>query len=214
MRLAVDTGGTFTDLVVEEDDGRRWLYKRPSTPHNPLNGVLAVLGAAAADRRCDRRDLLTRADLLIYATTRAINAVITGTSARTALLTTDGHPEILVFREGGRSQPFNHRREYPPPYIPRRLTWEVPERIDAQGRVLRALDEDAVRLAITAARRRVAWSPWQCACCGRSPTPTTSCASATCSTSICPASPTRSRTVSTPPFASTAARPRLPLMRR
>ena len=148
MRLAVDTGGTFTDLVVEEDDGRHRLYKSSSTPADPIKGVLDVLGVAATDRRCSREELLSSADLMIYATTRAINAVITGTAARTALLTTEGHPEVLVFREGGRSQPFNHRREYPPPYVPRRLTWQVPERVDWRGRVLRDLDEQAVLAAI------------------------------------------------------------------
>jgi N-methylhydantoinase A len=144
MRLAVDTGGTFTDLVVEEDDGRRRLFKSPTTPHDPAEGVLEVLRAAAEACGCGRDELLGRADVLIYATTRAINAILTGSVARTAFLTTKGHPEILVFREGGRTQPFNHRRSYPPPYVPRRLTWQVPERIDARGRVVRPLDEEAL----------------------------------------------------------------------
>jgi N-methylhydantoinase A len=145
VRLAIDTGGTFTDLVVEEDDGSRSLFKSSTTPANPIDGVLGVLGIAAAERGCSRAELLDGAELLIYATTRAINAVITGAVARTALLATEGHPEVLVFREGGRTEPFNHRRFYPPPYVPRRLTWQVPERIDAQGRVVKALDEEAVR---------------------------------------------------------------------
>ena len=144
MRLAVDTGGTFTDLVVEGDDGERRLYKSSTTPHDPIEGVLNVVARAAADLGSSRAELLGQTELLIYATTRAINAVITGTAARTGFLTTEGHPEILVFREGGRTQPFNHRRTYPPPYIPRRLTWEVPERIDSRGRVVRPLDEEVV----------------------------------------------------------------------
>ncbi|HWD76587.1 MAG TPA: hydantoinase/oxoprolinase family protein [Solirubrobacteraceae bacterium] len=147
MRLAIDTGGTFTDLVIEDVDRRR-LYKRSTTPANPLEGVLNVLDVAAADRDCTTAELLGDTDLLIYATTRAINAVITETAARTALLTTEGHSEILVFREGGRSGPFNHRRFYPPPYVPRHLTWEVPERIRHDGSVLRPLDEAAVRQII------------------------------------------------------------------
>ena len=101
-----------------------------------------MLALAAEARGASRAELLGATELLIYATTRAINAVLTGTAARTALLTTEGHPEILVFREGGRTEPFNHRRTYPPPYVPRRLTWEVPERVDSEGRVLRALNED------------------------------------------------------------------------
>jgi N-methylhydantoinase A len=148
VRLAVDTGGTFTDLVVEESDGRRRLYKSPTTPADPIAGLLDVLQIAAADSACSRAELLAKTEILIYATTRAINAVLTGTAARTALLTTQGHPEILAFREGGRSEPFNHRRVYPPPYVPRRLTWEVPERIDYRGRVLTELDETAVTAII------------------------------------------------------------------
>jgi len=140
----VDTGGTFTDLVVEDDEGRRQLYKSPTTPHDPIDGLLNVLALAAEARGASRAELLGATELLIYATTRAINAVLTGTAARTALLTTEGHPEILVFREGGRTEPFNHRRTYPPPYVPRRLTWEVRERVDSEGGVLRALDEVAL----------------------------------------------------------------------
>lgn len=148
MRLAIDTGGTFTDLLIEERDGRRQLYKSPTTPHDPIAGVLDVLEVAATDRGSSRTELLSDAEILIYATTRAINAVLTGTTARTALLTTAGHPDILTFREGGRSEPFNHRRTYPPPYVPRRFTWEVPERIDYRGQVLKELDEPAVESII------------------------------------------------------------------
>jgi N-methylhydantoinase A len=144
VRLAVDTGGTFTDLVLEEDDGRHRLFKSPTTPHDPVEGVLAVLERAAEACGQDRAGLLGRAEILVYATTRAINAILTGTTARTAFLTTEGHPEILVFREGGRTRPFDHRRTYPEPYVPRRLTWEVAERVDVEGTILRPLDEDAV----------------------------------------------------------------------
>jgi N-methylhydantoinase A len=147
MRLAIDTGGTFTDLVVEASGIRR-LYKSSTTPENPLRGVLDVLGVAATERECSTGDLLAKTDLLIYATTRAINAVLTGSAARTALLTTEGHPEILVFREGGRSGPFNHRRFYPPAYVPRHLTWELPERINADSQVKQPLDEEAVRQVV------------------------------------------------------------------
>jgi N-methylhydantoinase A len=78
----------------------------------------------------------------IHGTTRALNAVLTGTTARTAFFTTQGHPDILLFREGGRLDPFNFAPRYPEPLIPRSLTFEIDERIGAEGDVLRALDED------------------------------------------------------------------------
>src|SRR4051794_23301802 len=130
VRLAVDTGGTFTDLVVEGDDGTLHLFKSATTPDDPVQGVLDVL-ATAAGALGD--DLLARGSVFLHATTRAINAVLTGTIARTAFLTTEGHPDVLLFREGGRTDPFNITRPYPEPYVPRALTFQVPERLGAAG---------------------------------------------------------------------------------
>ena len=144
MRFAVDTGGTFTDLVIEDQDGSLWMYKAPTTPDDPVQGVLDVLETAATARGTTREALLSQGDLFIHGTTRAINAIVTGQTARTALLVTEGHPDILLFREGGRIEPFNFTVPYPPPYIPRALTFEIPERIGPEGEVIRPLDEGAV----------------------------------------------------------------------
>jgi N-methylhydantoinase A len=144
LRFAVDTGGTFTDLVLEDGDGRLRLYKAPTTPDDPIDGVLDVLRAAAADRGDDLAALLGRGELFVHGTTRAINAILTRGAARTAFVTTAGHPDVLLFREGGRLHPFDNTREYPAPYVPRALTFEVPERIGSAGEVVAALDEDAV----------------------------------------------------------------------
>jgi N-methylhydantoinase A len=146
MRFAVDTGGTFTDLLVEDEEGLH-VYKTPTTPNDPVAGVLAAFDLAAADRGIEARSLLARGDLLIHGTTIATNAVLTGRTAKTAFLTTYGHPDILVFREAGRMglPMFDYGVPNPEPYVPRALTFEVPERIGADGRVLRPLDEGAVR---------------------------------------------------------------------
>jgi N-methylhydantoinase A len=92
VRFALDTGGTFTDLVVENEVGELSLYKSATTPSDPIKGVLSVLQIAADNMGIDRRLLLGRGELFIYATTRAINAILTGSTARTAFLTTKGHP--------------------------------------------------------------------------------------------------------------------------
>jgi N-methylhydantoinase A len=141
LRFAVDTGGTFTDLVVEDDEGALHLFKSPTTPDDPVRGVLDVLAVATAALG---DGLIGRGSVFVHGTTRAINAVLTGTTARTAFLTTAGHPDVLLFREGGRTDPFNFTRPYPQPYVPRALTLEVPERIDAQGEVVKPLDDAAV----------------------------------------------------------------------
>lgn len=143
MRFAVDTGGTFTDLVVEGDSGEVRMYKASTTPSDPVAGVLDTLALAATDYGLSLPDLLAKGDMLIHGTTHAINAIITGNTARTAFITTQGHPDILVLREGGRIEPFNFTVPYPQPYVPRSLTYEVPERIKFDGSVRDALDENA-----------------------------------------------------------------------
>ena len=144
MRFAVDTGGTFTDLVLEDDAGALRLFKSPTTPDDPIRGVLDVVDVAAESLDLSAQELLGKGTLFIHGTTRATNAILTGSTARTAFLVTKGHPDILLFREGGRSDPFNWTQPFPEPYVPRALTFEVPERIGSQGEIVDALDEERV----------------------------------------------------------------------
>ena len=145
MRLACDTGGTFTDLLVEESDGS-WLMTKASTvPHDPIQGVLAAIEKAADIRATPLRDFLGRTELIIHGTTHALNAVLTGNAAKTALLVTRGHRDILMLREGGRTGPFAFNLPFPKPYVPRELTFEIVERIDSQGNVRIAVDREQVR---------------------------------------------------------------------
>ena len=144
MRFAVDTGGTFTDLVIEDDEGQLQLYKSATVPSDPVQGILDVFQVAADTCGWNREEILSRGSVLIHGTTRGLNAVLTGATARTALLTTQGHPDVLTLREGGRSDIFDLRQPYPEPYVQRSLTYEVPERVSATGEVLVPLDEQAV----------------------------------------------------------------------
>lgn len=141
MRFAVDTGGTFTDLLVDDGAGGRFMFKASTTPADPIQGVLDVLERAAVHFGMPPRELLGRGTQFIHGTTHAINAIITGRVAKTAFLTTEGHPDILVLRQGGRTEPFNFTTPYPAPYIPRSLTFEISGRIVADGREAVALDE-------------------------------------------------------------------------
>lgn len=142
MRCAIDTGGTFTDLALEHEQQVR-IFKCSTTPENPIRGILEVIELAASGLGVERAELLGRIDMLIHGTTRSTNAVLTHNTAKTALLTTLGHCDMLLLREGGRGRAFDWSIEYQDAYIPRALTFELSERIDAQGRVLRELDEDA-----------------------------------------------------------------------
>jgi N-methylhydantoinase A len=141
MRFAVDTGGTFTDLVIEGERTELRVYKSSTTPADPVRGILDVLAVAADELGVTRNELLSKGTVLIHGTTRGLNAVLTGTTARTAFVTTRGHPDTLVLREGGRTDIFDLRHPYPDPYVPRSLTFEVSERLSAEGDILTSLDE-------------------------------------------------------------------------
>ena len=140
--MAADTGGTFTDLVVEHAEGVR-LYKASTTPDDPARGILDAVTLAAEDAGQPIADFLGATDVFIHGTTRAINAILTNSTARTALLATRGHPDMLLLREGGRTHPFNWSYGYPDPYIPRALTFEIDERIGSQGEIVQPLRGDA-----------------------------------------------------------------------
>ena len=76
MRFACDTGGTFTDLIVEDEDGTLSMFKAATTPEDPVLGVLNALTLAATARNIDLPQLMARGKMLIHGTTYAINAII------------------------------------------------------------------------------------------------------------------------------------------
>lgn len=144
LRFAVDTGGTFTDLMVSDGDGVLSMYKASTTPSDPVAGVIDSLRLAADAAQTGLAEYLSRGEMLVHGTTHAINAIVTGSTARTAFITTQGHPDTLTFREGGRMEPFNFTVPYVEPYVPRALTFEVAERTVVDGSIRQALDEKAV----------------------------------------------------------------------
>lgn len=153
FRISVDTGGTFTDVVVS-GGGRRVVGKALTTPKRAFAGLEAALAVAAAELGLGVQELLAASDLLIYGTTRATNAIVTKQVAKTALLVTEGFPDILVLKEGGKFDPHDFTTPYPAPYIPRRHTFEIPERIGADGQVILALDIDKAIGVLNSLNRR------------------------------------------------------------
>jgi N-methylhydantoinase A len=152
MRLSADVGGTFTDLVVETKDGLFQLFKAPTTSRDPVVGMLDAIDRAASAFGTTRTKFLAGVEMFIHATTRSTNAVITNSTARTALLTTAGHPDILLYREGGRNEPFNYTIPYPEPLVPRSLTFEVPERIGQSGNIVIPLAEAEIPARLVRAK--------------------------------------------------------------
>ena len=140
-RIAVDTGGTFTDVVVADEAGQLTVGKALTTVDRTFEGFSEALANAGDVAGIAAERLLAETEMLIYGTTRSTNSIIEGKVAKTALLATEGFPDTLLYRHGGKREPLNLAMEFPPPYIPRRLTFEIPERINAEGGVERALDE-------------------------------------------------------------------------
>lgn len=147
-RIAVDTGGTFTDVVVSADDGTMCVGKALTTYGRVFDGFEQSVDRAARSIGLTSSDVLGAADVIVYGTTHATNAVLTGRVAKTAMLVTEGFADTLLLREGGRRNVFDSRAAYPPPYIPRRLTFEIRERMSSEGQVLRELDEVHAREVI------------------------------------------------------------------
>ena len=151
-RVTCDIGGTFTDVVVSDEGGGLTVAKALTTPAQLFDGLRAALERAAAQLHEPLEQMLDRASLFIFSTTQATNAILEGTTARTAFLCTEGFPDILVRREGGSLRPYDYSRPFPEPYVPRRLTFEIPERIDADGNVVLPLQEDAALAQLAQAR--------------------------------------------------------------
>ena len=143
--ISVDTGGTFTDVIVRDAFGTQTIGKALTTHGRVFGGLSESIRAAARDLGQSFEQLLAETTLFIYGTTRATNAIVTRNVAKTAFLTTEGFPDVLVLKEGGKLDGYDFSKSYPAPYIPRRHTFEVPERIDAEGNALIELDKDRVR---------------------------------------------------------------------
>jgi N-methylhydantoinase A len=146
-RLAIDIGGTFTDVVLDPIDaaaGGRVTTKVLTTYIDPANGVMEgldrVLGLAHAKPE--------HATLVLHGTTLATNALIERSGAKTALLTTQGHRDALEMAFENRFEQYDINIDRPRPLVPRPLRLPVRERMDARGRVLVALDFSSLDAAI------------------------------------------------------------------
>lgn len=156
FRISVDTGGTFTDVVISDCTGEMSVGKSFTTYRRIFDGFSSAVADAADHWGLCANDVLKKADTIIYATTHATNAVVTARTAKTALLITEGFEDTLTYREGGRLGGFNARARYPGPFIPRDLTFGVAERISAEGEIMEQLSENELdRLATHLASRDV-----------------------------------------------------------
>ncbi|MGQ9477374.1 MAG: hydantoinase/oxoprolinase family protein [Candidatus Bipolaricaulia bacterium] len=140
MLVGIDIGGTFTDIVLLDKGGILAFLKVPSTPGRLEEGV--IRGLELLQERLGLR--LEEVERIVHGSTVATNALLEGKWAPTALITTAGFRDVLEIGRQNRPRIYDLFVERPKPIVPRDLRFEVPERLDYQGRVIRPLDEGAV----------------------------------------------------------------------
>jgi len=142
MRIAVDIGGTFTDLVAVNDSGQLFRSKSLTTPDDLARGIQECLSAATID--------VASASFFVHGSTVTINAVLERKGARTGLITTKGFRDVYEIGRGNRPEGYNLFFKRPVPLVPRDLRLEVDERLYATGEVLKPLDEKSASESIDA----------------------------------------------------------------
>lgn len=152
LTIGIDVGGTFTDLVAIDATGRTVFAKSPSTPQDQSIGVMTGLDELARRLDMPRADMLAATQRLVHGTTVATNALLEGKGAKVALLTTEGHRDVIEMREGLKGNRYDLRTPPPEPLVPRELRFGVRERLRPNGDVLLPLDEASLDEAIAAIR--------------------------------------------------------------
>jgi N-methylhydantoinase A len=143
-RIAIDVGGTFTDLVVSRSDGSARTLKLLSTPDDYSRAITDGLAMLFRDGTIDPKSAAS----LVHAFTVATNALLTGNGAKVALLTTRGFRDVLEIARLRMPQLYNMDWDKPRPLVPRRLRFEVAERMAASGAVVEPLDSASVIAAL------------------------------------------------------------------
>ncbi len=149
IRVGVDVGGTFTDVVLLGDDGRMVARKVSSTPEDYSRGIAEGVAAALADCGATPGDVAS----VVHATTVATNTILEQKGARTGLITTRGFRDVLEMRRLRIPVMYDLQYEKPAPLVPRRLRREVDERLGPDGTVRRELDPESLDAAVAELRR-------------------------------------------------------------
>src|SRR6202043_749101 len=150
--IGIDVGGTYTDLVAIDETGKTVFAKSPSTPSDQSIGVMAGLEELARRLELTCAKMLAATDRVVHGTTVATNALLERKGAKVALLTTEGHRDVIEMREGLKGDRYDLRSPPPEPLVPRERRFGVRERLKANGDVLIPLDAKSLADAIAGVR--------------------------------------------------------------
>ncbi|OOG70966.1 hydantoinase [Sinorhizobium sp. A49] len=146
LRVAVDVGGTFTDICIMDETTGRIRVEKTSSSADPIDGIMSGVEKAGID--------LSKVALFSHGTTVATNALITRRLPRTAMVCTRGFRDVIEIRRANKEDLWDTYKDVVPPYVPRRDRLVVTERIDAQGGIVATLDEDEAREVARILKRR------------------------------------------------------------
>lgn len=137
LRVAVDVGGTFTDICIMDEATGLIRIEKTSSTRDPIDGIMSGVSKAGID--------LSKVALFSHGTTVATNALITRRLPRTAVVSTKGFRDVIEIRRANKEDLWDTYKDVVKPYVPRRDRLTVPERVDAAGRIVEPLDEAAAR---------------------------------------------------------------------
>ncbi|TFF23281.1 hydantoinase/oxoprolinase family protein [Jiella endophytica] len=146
LRVAVDVGGTFTDMCIMDEATGLIRIEKTSSTADPIEGIMTGVARAGID--------LAEVALFSHGTTVATNALITRRLPRTALVSTKGFRDVIEIRRANKEDLWDAYKDVVRPYIPRRDRLTVPERVDAAGTIIEPLDLDAAREVARILKRR------------------------------------------------------------
>jgi N-methylhydantoinase A len=153
FRVGIDCGGTFTDGISVDEEGRMVTAKEASTPKDLTIGVRNTLASLARNNNLTLKEFLNNTAIVIHGTTVGTNTILTRSGAKTGLIATTGYRDCIEFRRIPKADMFNGRMPCPKPLVPRHLRVEVEERVDWRGHVKTPLNEESVRQAIARLKR-------------------------------------------------------------
>ena len=147
FRVGIDTGGTFTDAISVDDNGVTQTAKASTTPGNLIAGATNVLDGLAKHNNMSRKEFLAQVTTIVHGTTTGTNIIHTRIGPKMGMLCTKGHRDVIQIRQVPKEDMYDWKHDFPEVLVPRYLRKEVVERIDKEGKVWKALDEDSVREA-------------------------------------------------------------------
>ena len=148
FRIAIDTGGTFTDSISADEKGNLVTAKTLTVPKNLAQGTINAIDALARRNNLTRKQFLGEVETIVHGTTQGTNVIITRSGPKLGIIASEGHADVLQLRRVIRDNIYDWRKPFPEPLVPRYLRVGVKERVNSQGRVVTPLDETSVHRSV------------------------------------------------------------------